>query len=177
MNRYHYHYNTKIRLILLTKYNYKNIYELDNISRIDLSLLVKDSKNLISSLSALLILTNKSLLSYKTSSSGNLYKGDNQKSTLLRATNYRLDIFTFIENLLNYYLPRIRYFKGFPSNSISKSGNFSFIFKDLMVFPQLEEELEIFYKLRDLRLDIVWGKNLKVNHLFFYRLLGFNFIR
>ena len=40
-----------------------------------------------------------------------------------------------------------------------------------MVFPQLEEELEIFYKLKDLRLDIVWGKNLKVNHLFFYRFL------
>jgi ribosomal protein L5 len=177
MNRYFHFYNNNIRLILLTKYNYTNLYDINKISRVDLSLLVKDNKNLISSLSSLLILSNRGPLSFKALSSGNKYPGDQQKGIILRTSNFGCMSFIFIENLVNYYLPRIRYFKGFPLTSLSKSGNFSFYFKDLMIFPQLEEELELFYKLKNLRLDFMLEGNLKKNPIFFYSVLGINFYK
>jgi len=41
-----------------------------------------------------------------------------------------------------------------------------------MVFPQLEEELEVFFKLKNLELNIILNKKLK-NPKFFYSLFGF----
>ena len=130
MNRYANFYSENIRLILLTKYHYKNVKELENINRIDLSLRVKNPKHLISSLTALEILSFRGFRSFSQRKSSN-YKS--QKENLLLTSSIKgSDIFYFIENLLNNYLPRIRYFKGLPLRNFSDKGLFTFQFKDLL---------------------------------------------
>jgi large subunit ribosomal protein L5 len=172
MNRYADFYSDSIRLILLTKYNYKNVKELENIDRIDLSLRVKNSKHIVSSLAALELLSLKGFRSFSQRKSSN-YKS--QKENLLLTSSIKgSDIFYFIENLLNNYLPRIRYFKGLPLQNFSNKGIFTFQFKDLLIFPELEEELETFYMLSNLNLSIVIDKN-KDKNPFFLSLFNFPF--
>jgi ribosomal protein L5 len=167
-----------MRLILLTKYNYKSLYEIDKFDRIDLSLPINDSKQMLPSITALLLLSNKGLFSYKLNTEANTrFKSQKKSKTSVSSSLIGPAIFDFLENLLNYYVPRIRYFKGFPSSSITKLGNFSFTVNDPMVFPELEEELETFYRLKDLKINFtVSNKSQIKSKLFFYSLLGFIFI-
>jgi ribosomal protein L5 len=176
MNRYSAYYSTEVRLILLTKYNYKSLHEVDSFSKADLSLTVNDSRNMISSLAALQLLSIKGLISFNNPGTANKYKNQQKGKLFVKTTMNGLSIFSFIENLVSYYLPRIRYFKGFPYSSINTFGNFSYTFKDLMVFPELEEELEIFYKLSNLELNLIMSRKMKANPAFFYSLLGLPFL-
>ena len=145
MNRYSTYYSSEIRLILLTKYNYKTLHGIDSLGRISLSLSVNDSKHMVSSLAALSKLSGPSggVLSFKRPGSGNKYNAQQKNQVLLRSSIHGFSIFYFLENLVTYYLPRIRYFKGLPVSSINNKGNLSYTFKDLMIFPELEEELEL----------------------------------
>jgi hypothetical protein len=45
-----------------------------------------------------------------------------------------------------------------------------------MVFPELEEELEIFYKLKDLKISFILKNQTETNSIFFYSLFGFRFL-
>lgn len=177
MNRYHEYYLDQTRLILLTKYNYSSFSDIQNFGRLDLRISIKDNKQIISSFSALLLLTNKGPYSFKSIGSGNHYKSDRQKKIIITASLHGSAVFYFIENLLNFYLPRFRYFKGFRNKTLNNFGNFSFTFKDLMVFPQLEDELELFYKLKNLRVVLLPRNKIESNHVFFYSLFGFNFVK
>lgn len=174
MNHYSSFFTSHTRLLLLTKYNYSTIDELNFISRLDLSLVIHDKKHLLTGLSALMLLTGKKVFSIKEKQSGNKYNKENKKRIKIKVLLKKNYLYFFCENLKNIYLPRLRYFKGFPLNSLTEFGNFSYKFKDLMVFPQLEEELEVFFKLKNLELNIILNKKLK-NPKFFYSLFGFFF--
>jgi len=45
-----------------------------------------------------------------------------------------------------------------------------------MVFPELEEELEIFYKLKNLKINLILKNQMEVKPTFFYSLFGFHFL-
>ncbi len=177
MNRYHQYYLEQSRLVLLTKYNYDSFSDIQNFERLDLKLNVKDHKQLIACFSSLLLLTNRGSYTFKSIGSRNQYKSDRQKNFLIISSLYGPSIFYFIENLINYYLPRFRYFKGFKDKSLNDFGNFSFTLKDLMIFHQLEDELELFYKLKNLQISFLLKKKIKSRSIFFYSLFGFNFIK
>jgi len=168
-------HSNKIRLILLTKYNCKSIYELSSVREINLSLKFDTRK--VEAMTALAVLTNNSknyyLGSHK-STNKNIYakSGVGSIHFLLK----HKQVMCFINKLVYVYLPRIRYFKGFTVQNIQNNGNFSHIFDDLLVFPELEEEMEIFYKLVRLNLQIVLEKNTSVQKgRFFLWSLGLPF--
>jgi len=172
MNRYSDFYLQNVRLILLTKYSYKTLIDIENFDRVDLSLSVKNNKNVISSLTALEFLSlrgNRTIISKK---STNLRLKKDQY--VLKSSLNGLNIFYFLENLINFYLPRIRYFKGLPLNNFSNKGVYSFVFKDLLIFPELEEELEVFYMLSNLKFDLLIDNN-KGKNMFFLSLFNFPF--
>ena len=174
MNRYSDFYLNNVRLILLTKYSYKNIKDVENFQHVNLSLNIKNNKHVISSLTALEFLSLRGLRSLVRSKSSNIYSKSKKEQYILRYSMQNSNIFHFLENLINFYLPRIRYFKGLPLNNFSNKGVYSFIFKDLLIFPELEEELEIFYMLSNLKLDIMVGNN-NNKGVFFLSLFNFPF--
>jgi len=177
MNRYSDFYLNNIRLILLTKYNYKSLNDIDSLNRVDISISVKDQKSLLPSLVSLLLLSNKGLVSFNNSSSKNQYKSSQNTGSRMLVSSIHGDyIFNFIENMVNYYIPRIRYFKGFSTTTLNSFGNFSILAQDLMVFPELEEELELFYRLRGLQINFISSNEIKSNPNFFYSLFGFHFL-
>jgi len=172
MNRYSDFYLQNVRLILLTKYSYKTIKDVENFSRIDLSLNVKNNKNVISSLSALEFLSLRGTRTFIAKKSTNVRLKKDQY--VLKSSLKGINIFYFLENLINFYLPKIRYFKGLPINNFSNKGVYTFVFKDLLIFPELEEELEVFYMLSNLKFDLLITNN-KDKNSFFLSLFGFPF--
>ena len=46
----------------------------------------------------------------------------------------------FMEDLRSFILPSITGFEGFPLTSLDSQGNFSFSLKNLIIFPEIEEE-------------------------------------
>lgn len=178
MTNYSTYYLTDVRLILLTKYNYKRLHDIDSISRVDLNLSAPNSKYIVNTLAALSLLSNQGQISYN-NLSGNkpVYsKAPTQNHLTITSSICGTYIFNFIENLVSYYIPRIRFFKGFPSSNLNSFGNFTFVTRDLMVFPELEEELEIFYKLKDLKISFILKDKIGANPVFFYSLFGFHFL-
>jgi len=172
MNRYSDFYLNNVRLILLTKYSYRTINDIEYPDHIDLSLNIKNNKNIISSLTALEFLSLQGLRSVVMNKSTNYRSKKDQY--VLKYSIKGSNIFYFLENLINFYLPRIRYFKGLPLNNFNNKGVYSFLFKDLLIFPELEEELEIFYMLSNLKLDIMVGND-KNKGAFFLSLFNFPF--
>lgn len=153
-----YFYDNKIRLILLTKYNCKSIYELSTIREINLSLNFDTRK--LEALTALSILSNKSKSFY-------LDIAKSKKNNFIKSASGQIhfvlkkeQILFFVNKLVYIYLPRVRYFKGFTLQNIQNNGNFLYIFNDLLIFPELEEEMEIFYKLAKLKLQVVLEQNI-----------------
>jgi len=65
MTNYSTYYLRNVRLILLTKYNYKRLYDIESISRIDLNLPVSNSKYMVNTLSALSLISHKGKISYR----------------------------------------------------------------------------------------------------------------
>lgn len=178
MSNYSTYYLTDVRLILLTKYNYKKLHDVDVIKRVDISLLVKDSKQAVNSLTALSVLSNRGLISHTSSvgNSNNYRRGNQKNKTEITSSIFGDSVFTFVENLINYYVPRIRYFKGFNPSNFSSAGDIAFTMKDLMIFPELEEELELFYKLTNLKISFISKRKMIARPVFFYSLFGFTFV-
>lgn len=168
-------YSNKIRLILLTKYNHNSIYDLSSIREINLSLNFDTRK--VEAMAALSILTNNSKHFYLDSSkSSNKSIYSKTGSGLVHFLLRKEQILFFINKLVHIYLPRIRYFKGFTIRNFQNNGNFSHVFDDLLIFPELEEEMEIFYKLVKLNLQVVLDKNISAQRgRFLFWSLGFPF--
>jgi ribosomal protein L5 len=163
------------RLILLTKYRVKSVHDIASIKTLGLSL--GFNKNKVEALTALAILTNNSknysFLKSKSSSGSRYTKFGSDSGYTLKYILPKNFIYFFITNLVYCYLPRIRYFKGFDSKNFNRDGNFSYTFKDLMIFPELEEELESFYRLSNLKLLIILNRKTTIKKSqFLFHLLG-----
>jgi len=173
MNRYSDFYLNNVRLILLTKYTYKTVHDIENLQRINLSLTIKNNKNIISSLTALELLSQRGVRSLVHQTNVGNFR-TKKEQYVLKYSLFGFDIFYFLENLINFYLPRIRYFKGLPLKNFNNKGDYSFIIKDLLIFPELEEELEFFFMLSNLKLDVITSKN-RNRGPFFFSLLNVPF--
>ena len=173
MNRYSDFYLNDVRLIMLTRYTYTNLNSINSIRKINLGLNVNNNENISASLSALSILSQQGARSIIKNSSSQNYK-TKKDYFLLKYSLYNKNLFYFLENLINSYAPRIRYFKGFPLENFNLKGNYSLAFKDLLIFPELEEELELFYTLSNLRLEFITENN-EVGSSFLFSLFNFPF--
>jgi ribosomal protein L5 len=166
-------YKKNIRLLLLTKYNTSSIYDINGFKNLDLTMSLT-SLNKIEALTALSILTSKTAFfsfSKSKSSSQNKYEVSTE---IVCFSLVKQNLFMFLEKLLFYYLPNIRYFKGFSNLNFNENGDFFLSLDDLLIFPELEEELEFFYNLSGLRVSLL-GKNFDTSNqsmLLFY-LFGF----
>lgn len=56
----------------------------------------------------------------------------------LKVTLRGINMYEFINKLINVVLPRVRDFRGLPTNSFDGSGNYTIGFKEHTVFPEVE---------------------------------------
>jgi large subunit ribosomal protein L5 len=57
-----------------------------------------------------------------------------------RVTLRRVKMYEFLDRLISVALPRIRDFRGVPSNSFDQGGNYSFGIIEQTIFPEVESD-------------------------------------
>lgn len=91
----------------------------------------------------------------------------------MKVTLRKKRMYDFLDKLINVTLPRIRDFRGLPSESVDKQGNLTIGLKEQIAFPEIPAEgIE---KLHGLEISVVSTAANKVEALEFYKLLGFPF--
>jgi len=131
---------------LIEKGKFRNIFNVPFLKKISLRFSYKEKKNLVIAGSALKILTGKKpfLLIEKTDLSR---KG--KKDILGCQVNLKKDqSLSFLVYLISFIFPQMPYFKGF----LFKEKNFSIVIENLLLFPELEKDMEKYYQLKNLEI-------------------------
>lgn len=79
----------------------------------------------------------------------------------------------FLEKIINIVAPKVRDFRGFKKNSFDGFGNYSFGFREQIIFPEIEySEID---KIRGLQININTSAKNDADALKLLTLLGFPF--
>jgi large subunit ribosomal protein L5 len=134
-------YKSEIIAKMMERYKYKNIMSVPKIEKVVINMGVgrstQDKAELDNAVSELSVITGQKPLvtkSRKSIANFKLRKGLNIgcKVTLRSAM-----MFEFLDRLLNVAIPRIRDFRGLPSDSFDKKGNYNFGLKEQTIFPEI----------------------------------------
>lgn len=152
MTRIQMHYNRVIRPDLVTKFLYENTNQIPRMNHISLHITLKealqDMKALHTAMLALELISGQRgiwVYAKKSVASFQLRKG----SPIGCKVTLRKDImYTFLDYLITIVLPRSRDFKGVSSWSSDGKGNYSLGLHNLLLFPQIEAQYDLFSQLR-----------------------------
>ena len=141
INRRHAYYNDVVKGALKEKFSYKNVMEIPKLDKIVLSLrLGKEKDNAKSFNTAVdelsLIAGQKAVVTYAKKSVANFKLRQGQKigaKVTLRGER----MYEFFDRLISVALPRVRDFQGLSTTSFDGRGNYSFGFKEQIIFPEI----------------------------------------
>lgn len=150
-------YNSVIRNNLKAKFGFKNELEVPKLEKVCLNIAFKatdsdgtflkyvvDQLTAIAGQKAVLVKARKSIATFK------LRDG---MPIACRVTLRGDRMYEFLERLIYIALPRIRDFRGLPSNNFNQSGHYSFGIKDHTIFPEIE--LDKAYRILGMDINIV----------------------
>lgn len=162
-NRYKLYYNEIICQDLILKQNYNTILEIPSFKKIVLNTTSKhyiiNKKTMISALLGLELITGqKPKLTYAKTSIASFKLRNNQllgcKVTLRGAALYN-----FLDLMITIILPRLRDFSGISINSSKKPINYSLGFRNLLIFPELENHFEIFELFKGFNINFIMSSS------------------
>ena len=153
-------YNTIIsKEDLLTRYQYKNAYEIPKLDKIIVSLSLKqsrfDRRQLPKLLLASTLITGqkaKTILTKRGDASLGIRKNDPVGTKVTLRSNEALNLLDFITTLV---LPRVKNFEGLNRKNINIPKSFNFQINNALAFPQLEMAYEQFNDLGPINISIV----------------------
>lgn len=134
----------KIRQEIKAEFKLQNVFQVPVLKKISINMGVgkfkdnkpylEEAKNDLTAIVGRKILENKSKKAISTFS---LRKGD---LVGLSATLRGEEALDFLQKLINIVFPRVRDFSGLPIKAFDKNGNFSFGFKEHIVFPEIRTD-------------------------------------
>jgi large subunit ribosomal protein L5 len=144
---------------LLTRYQYKNTYEIPELDKITISLSLKQSKFDRKQLPKLLLASTlitgqkaKTILTKRGDASLGIRKNDPVGTKVTLRGKEALNILDFINTLV---LPRVKNFEGLAEKNINVPKSFNFQINNAFAFPQLEMAYEHFSDLGPINISIV----------------------
>jgi|TARA_B100000161_G_C33498261_1_gene390363 large subunit ribosomal protein L5 len=159
MNRLTYNDNVS-KEDLLTRYQYKNVYEIPKLDKIIISLSLKqsrfDRKQLPKLLLASTLITGqkaKAILTKRGDASLGIRKNDPVGTKVTLRGDNALNFIDFINTLI---LPRVKNFEGLDKKNINIPKSFNFQINNALAFPQLEMAYEQFNNLGPINISIVF---------------------
>ena len=163
------YYREIISQDLIYKRNYKNIMELPKIEKLVINSTSKsfidDRKNITPTLLGLEMICGQKLkwsVALKSIAGFKIRQGENIgcKVTLRKhSASY------FLDKLIIVILPRYNNFTGFSPESFDKQGNYTIGLNDLLLFPELETQFELFENLQGIDLSFVMCKKDKYENI------------
>ena len=150
-------YENKVAKSLKEEFGYKNELEIPRLDKVCLNVAFKtadvdnnfltyvvDQLSKIAGEKAVLVKAKKSISTFK------LREG---MSIACRVTLRKDKMYEFLDRLIYIALPRIKDFRGLPSNAFNQSGHYSFGIKEHTIFPEVE--LDKVYKIFGMDINVI----------------------
>jgi len=174
MSRLLQEYKNNISSEMMSKFNYKNIYEIPKLNKIVLNMGIgeakEDSKILDKAQQELSLIAGQKAIKTKAKKAISNFKIREGMELGVSVTLRNKMMYEFLDRLVNIAIPRIRDFRGLNPKSFDGNGNYSMGIKEQIIFPEINyDKID---KIRGLNVTIC--TNAKSNHEALELLKGFN---
>lgn len=163
------YYREIISQDFIYKQNYHNVMELPKIEKLVMNStsksFVEDRKNIAPTLLGLEMICGQKLKINTADKSIAGFKIRQGQTIGCKVTLRKHSAFHFLDKLLLPILPRFSNFTGLDLTRFDKQGNYTLGLNDLLLFPELETQFELFEKLRGIDLSFVMCKKNKKRNL------------
>ena len=154
---------------LIYKHNYHNVMELPKIEKLVINStsksFVEDRKNITPTLLGLEMICGQKLKINTAEKSIAGFKIRQGQTIGCKVTLRKHSASHFLDKLLLVILPRFSNFTGIILNRFDKQANYTLGLNDLLLFPELETQFELFENLRGIDLSFVMCKKNKHENL------------
>ncbi len=163
MNRLQERYNNEISKNLMTQFNYTSVMQLPKMEKVVLNIGVGDAVNnaklLDEAVEELTLISGQKPVITKAKKSIAGFKIREGQAIGCKVTLRGERMYDFIDKLVSITLPRVRDFRGVPTNSFDGRGNYTLGVKEQLIFPEIQ-----FDKVQRIRgMDIVFVTTAKTD--------------
>ena len=135
-------YQKEVVPALMKKFNYKSVMEVPKLEKIVINVGLGDMKDnpkaLDNTINDLKIITGQTPIVTKAKKAIAAFKIREGVNIGCKVTWRSGKMYDFAYKLFNTALPRVRDFRGVPSNSFDGRGNYSMGIKEQLIFPEIE---------------------------------------
>lgn len=135
-------YEKEVIPALMKKFNYKSIMQVPKLEKIVINIglgdLKDNPKSLDNAINDLTIITGQKPIVTKAKKSIAAFKLREGAKIGCKVTLRKTKMYDFAFKLFNVALPRVRDFRGVPTNSFDGRGNYSMGVKEQLIFPEIE---------------------------------------
>ena len=135
------HYYKNIHPIMVSKFDYKNKFEVPKLTKVVINMGVgeaaNDKKHLESALDNLTVIAGQKPIVTKARQSVASFKIREGWPLGCKVTLRGNKMYDFIERLIKIAIPRERDFRGLNPKSFDQQGNYSFGIKEQIIFPEI----------------------------------------
>ncbi len=135
-------YKSKIIEELVKEFGYTNRMAVPKIEKVIVSMgvgkAIQDKKFLENARKDLMMITGQMPVTCRAKKSVSNFKVRQGNETGLKVTLRGLRMYEFMDRLINLAIPRVRDFRGLPSNSFDGRGNYSMGLSEQSVFPEID---------------------------------------
>ena len=149
-------YKKTISSQMMSKFNYKNIYQIPKLQKIVLNMGIgeakEDSKILDKAQEELSLIAGQKAVKTKAKKAIANFKIREGMALGVSVTLRNKIMYEFLDRLINIAIPRIRDFRGLNQKSFDGNGNYSLGIKEQIVFPEINYD----------KIDKVRGLNITI---------------
>lgn len=139
-------YNSQFRYDLMTKNNYKDIYSVPKITKIVISMGIKEAisnkNSLLAPFFALMLITGQKPIPTKAKKSIAMFKLRKGMYSGIKVTLKNELMYDFLMKIILFILPKNKEFTAFSKKQVNKFGNLSFGIENIFSFLEAEKQLD-----------------------------------
>lgn len=137
-------YKNEVIPALMKKFNYKSVMEVPKLDKIVINIglgdIKENPKDLDNAINDLTQITGQKPIVTKSKKAIAAFKLRAGVPIGCKVTLRQGKMYDFANKLFNVALPRVRDFRGVPTNSFDGRGNYSMGIKEQLIFPEIEYE-------------------------------------
>ncbi len=135
-------YTNEVSPAMRQKFSYKNVMEVPKLAKVVINIgmgeAVQNPKALDGAVNDLQVITGQKPVITKAKNSIAAFKIRAGMPIGVKVTLRNEKMYEFVDKLLNIALPRLRDFRGVPTNAFDGRGNYTLGIKEQLIFPEIE---------------------------------------
>lgn len=144
-----------IRSDLILKKKYKNIMKVPKIKKIILNITINSKNKIIEPLMILELISQQKAIILKAKKSISSFNIRKNQYIACKTTLNNDNMYNLLNKLIHIVLARTREFQGLSSESFDGKGNYTLSIQNMIVFPEIEYQLNLLNNLYGMDITIV----------------------